>query len=120
MIQSLIWAALGTGFAFLMTVSGAATVFLFRKQVNEGLQKIYLGFASGIMIAASIWSLIIPAIEQAEASGGLPWVPAALGFLFGGLTGQYILSIVVTAVILVVVLFALTQLTKLRYPEKVH
>lgn len=85
MIQSLIWAALGTGFAFLMTVSGAATVFLFRKQVNEGLQKIFLGFASGIMIAASIWSLIIPAIEQAEASGGLPWVPAALGFLFGGL-----------------------------------
>ena len=75
MIQSLIWAALGTGFAFLMTVSGAATVFLFRKQVNEGLQKIFLGFASGIMIAASIWSLIIPAIEQA----------AALGFLFGGL-----------------------------------
>lgn len=71
MIQSLIWAALGTGFAFLMTVSGAATVFLFRKQVNEGLQKIFLGFASGIMIAASIWSLIIPAIEQAEASGGL-------------------------------------------------
>lgn len=85
MIQSLIWAALGNGFAFLMTVSGAATVFLFRKQVNEGLQKIFLGFASGIMIAASIWSLIIPAIEQAEASGGLPWVPAALGFLFGGL-----------------------------------
>ena len=85
MIQSLIWAALGTGFAFLMTVSGAATVFLFRKQVNEGLQKIFLGFASGIMIAASIWSLIIPAIEQAEALGGLPWVPAALGFLFGGL-----------------------------------
>ena len=85
MIQSLIWAALGTGFAFLMTVSGAATVFLFRKQVNEGLQKIFLGFASGIMIAASIWSRIIPAIEQAEGSGGLPWVTAALGFLFGGL-----------------------------------
>ena len=47
-------------------------------------------------------------------------ISAFLGFLFGGLTGQYILSIVVTAVILVVVLFALTQLTKLRYPEKVH
>ena len=47
-------------------------------------------------------------------------ISAFLGFLFGGLTRQYILSIVVTAVILVVVLFALTQLTKLRYPEKVH
>lgn len=85
MAQSLIWSALGTGFAFLMTVSGAATVFLFRKKVNDGLQKIFLGFASGIMIAASVWSLIIPAIEQAEESGGIPWIPAASGFLFGGL-----------------------------------
>lgn len=84
MTQSLIWSALGTGFAFLMTVSGAATVFLFRKEINDGLQKIFLGFASGIMIAASVWSLIIPAIEQVEKAGGLPWVPAALGFLFGG------------------------------------
>lgn len=85
MTQSLIWAAFGTGFAFLMTVSGAATVFLFRKQMNDGLQKIFLGFASGIMIAASVWSLIIPAIDQASASGVLPWIPAAMGFLFGGL-----------------------------------
>ena len=85
MTQSLIWAALGTGFAFLMTVSGAATVFLFRKKVNEGFQKIFLGFASGIMIAASVWSLIIPAIEQAKLAGGLPWIPAAAGFLAGGL-----------------------------------
>ena len=85
MTQSLIWAALGTGFAFLMTVSGAATVFLFRKKVNEGFQKIFLGFASGIMMAASVWSLIIPAIEQAKQAGGLPWIPAAAGFLAGGL-----------------------------------
>ena len=85
MTQSLIWAAFGTGFAFLMTVSGAATVFLFRKQMNDWLQKIFLGFASGIMIAASVWSLIIPAIDQASASGVLPWIPAAMGFLFGGL-----------------------------------
>ncbi|WP_442900812.1 ZIP family metal transporter, partial [Frisingicoccus sp.] len=85
MTQSLIWAALGTGFAFLMTVSGAATVFLFRKKVNEGFQKIFLGFASGIMMAASVWSLIIPAIEQAKLAGGLPWIPAAAGFLAGGL-----------------------------------
>ena len=56
MAQSLIWSALGTGFAFLMTVSGAATVFLFREKINEGLQKIFLGFASGIMIAASVYA----------------------------------------------------------------
>ena len=85
MAQSLIWSALGTGFAFLMTVSGAATVFLFREKINEGLQKIFLGFASGIMIAASVWSLMIPAIEQAAEDGMLPWIPAAAGFLLGGL-----------------------------------
>lgn len=85
MAQSLVWSALGTGFAFLMTVSGAAMVFLFREKINEGLQKIFLGFASGIMIAASVWSLIIPAIEQAEEAGMLPWIPAAAGFLLGGL-----------------------------------
>ncbi len=85
MAQSLVWSALGTGFAFLMTVSGAAMVFLFREKINEGLQKIFLGFASGIMIAASVWSLIIPAIEQAEEAGMLPWIPAGAGFLLGGL-----------------------------------
>ena len=85
MAQSLIWSALGTGFAFLMTVSGAATVFLFREKINEGLQKIFLGFASRIMIAASVWSLMIPAIEQAAEDGMLPWIPAAAGFLLGGL-----------------------------------
>lgn len=85
MAQALAWAALGTGFTFIMTVSGAAVVFLFRKKVNEGLQKIFLGFASGIMMAASVWSLIIPAIEQAETAGMIPWIPAAFGFLMGGL-----------------------------------
>ncbi|MEE1242825.1 ZIP family metal transporter [Frisingicoccus sp.] len=85
MAQALTWAALGTGFTFIMTVFGAAMVFFFRKKVNDGLQKAFLGFASGIMIAASVWSLLIPAIEQAKTSGDIPWVPAAAGFLMGGL-----------------------------------
>lgn len=75
----------GTGFAFLMTTLGSALVFLFRKEMKESLQRIMLGFAAGVMIAASVWSLLIPAIEKTEESGGIGWIPAAGGFLFGGL-----------------------------------
>ena len=73
----------GTGFAWLMTSLGAATVFLFRKEINESVHKAFLGFAAGVMIAASVWSLLIPAIEQAKESGGTSWIPAAGGFLLG-------------------------------------
>ena len=61
-MTALLWAAGGTGFTFLMTSLGAAMVFLFRKQVNALAQRIFLGFAAGVMIAASVWSLLIPAI----------------------------------------------------------
>ncbi len=77
------WAAGGTGFTFLMTVLGAATVFFFRGEVRAGVQRIFLGFAAGVMIAASIWSLLIPAIEEAEAAGTPELVPAAGGFVLG-------------------------------------
>lgn len=63
-------AMLGTGFTFLMTALGASMVFFFRKTVNAFIQRIFLGFAAGVMIAASVWSLLIPAIEEATASGG--------------------------------------------------
>ena len=79
------WAAMGTGFTFLMTTLGSAVVFFFRKTVNGHVQRIFLGFASGVMIAASVWSLLIPAIEEAEASGGIGWLPAAGGFVLGAL-----------------------------------
>jgi len=81
--QALLWAAAGTGFTFLMTALGAAMVFLFRKEMSGGTQKIFLGFAAGVMIAASVWSLLIPAIEEAEASGMIGWIPAAGGFIIG-------------------------------------
>ncbi|MFR4562880.1 MAG: ZIP family metal transporter, partial [Flavonifractor plautii] len=55
-MQSILWAATGTGFTFLMTTLGAAMVFLFRKQLNASIQRIFLGFAAGVMIAASVWS----------------------------------------------------------------
>lgn len=79
----ILWALGGTGFTFLMTTLGASVVFFFRKEVNQSVQRIFLGFAAGVMIAASVWSLLIPAIEEAEASGGIGWIPAAGGFLLG-------------------------------------
>ena len=68
---------------FAGTTLGAAMVFFMRKEMNEKLQKALLGFASGVMIAASVWSLLIPAIDMAEESGGVAWIPAAVGFLLG-------------------------------------
>lgn len=83
MTQALSWAAAGTGFTFLLTSLGAAVVFLFRGKGTATAQKIFLGFAAGVMIAASVWSLLIPAIEEAEATGKVGWIPAAGGFLLG-------------------------------------
>jgi ZIP family zinc transporter len=84
MLQSLGWAAAGTGFTFLMTALGAATVFIGSGSAAVWFQKAVLGFAAGVMTAASVWSLLIPAIEQVTAGGVLPgWIPAAAGMLAG-------------------------------------
>lgn len=80
-MTGLIWTAWGTGFTFLMTVLGAAVVFLMIKDKSSvSAQKIFLGFAAGVMIAASVWSLLIPAIDEAEKLGKQGWIPAAGGF----------------------------------------
>lgn len=68
---------------FLGTILGAATVFLMKNTLSKKIEKILLGFASGVMIAASIWSLIIPSIEMAEEQSQIAWVPATIGFLLG-------------------------------------
>ena len=81
--MAVLWAAAGTGFTFLMTTLGAAMVFFFRKTVNAGIQRVFLGFAAGVMIAASVWSLLIPAIEEAANAGMVGWIPAAGGFVLG-------------------------------------
>lgn len=81
--QALIWAAGGTGFTFFMTALGASMVFLFRGEIKAEIQRIFLGFAAGVMIAASVWSLLIPAVERAEEAGMIGWIPAAGGFLLG-------------------------------------
>lgn len=60
-----------------MTALGAAVVFFFKERINSNIQRIFLGFAAGVMIAASVWSLLIPAIEEAESAGQIGWIPAA-------------------------------------------
>lgn len=75
-------AAIATTFTWGMTALGAATVFLFR-EINKKLLDVMLGLAAGVMIAASFWSLLSPAIEMEEASGGIGWIPAVIGFLAG-------------------------------------
>ena len=84
MLQSLGWAAVGTGFTFLMTTLGAAVVFFVSGESKPRFQRAVLGFAAGVMTAASVWSLLIPAIEQVKETGALPgWLPAAVGMLLG-------------------------------------
>lgn len=68
---------------FLGTVLGSAMVFLMRNQMNKKVEKLLLGFASGVMVAASVWSLLIPSIEMAKEQESVAWVPASIGFLLG-------------------------------------
>ena len=75
--------AIGLLIPFLGTTLGSAMVFLMKNKMNTKVQKLLLGFASGVMIAASIWSLITPSIEMAEEQGIVSCIPAAIGFLFG-------------------------------------
>ncbi len=58
-------------------------VFLMKNKINKKIKKLLLGFASGVMIAASIWSLLIPSINMAEEQSKTAWIPAAIGFLLG-------------------------------------
>ena len=76
-------AFLATCFTWGLTALGAATVFL-SKDVNRKVLDLMLGFAGGVMIAASYWSLLAPAIEMSEGKGLPAWVPAVTGFLLGG------------------------------------
>ncbi|MEG2870461.1 MAG: ZIP family metal transporter [Clostridium sp.] len=75
--------ALGILIPFIGTTVGAACVFFLRKEINPVVQKTLLGFASGVMVAASVWSLLIPAMNMSEHMGKLAFVPAASGLLLG-------------------------------------
>ena len=82
-MSSTLIVAFGVTFIFLMTILGSAVVFLFKKSISDKLNSLFLGFASGLMIAASVWSLIIPAIEQSSSLEKLKFIPVTVGILLG-------------------------------------
>ena len=75
--------AFGILIPFIGTSLGAALVIFMNNEIDKRVEKILLGFASGVMIAASIWSLLIPAIDMSQDKGKFSFVPAAIGFLLG-------------------------------------
>ncbi len=82
-ISPILLALAATLFTWFLTAAGASMVFFF-KSINKKILNSMLGFAAGVMIAASFWSLLKPAIEMAETNGSPGWVPALIGFLSGG------------------------------------
>jgi ZIP family zinc transporter len=83
-LNPVIQALIATGFTWAMTALGASLVFL-RREPNKRLLDFLLGFAAGVMIAASYWSLLAPAIEISENASIPSWIPASVGFLLGGI-----------------------------------
>lgn len=82
-LDPVLQALLATLFTWFVTALGASSVFLF-KSINKNVLNGMLGFAAGVMIAASFWSLLAPAIAMAEEANMIAWVPAVIGFLAGG------------------------------------
>ena len=80
MIQDTFWVIL---IPFLGTSLGAGCVFFLKNSLRDGIQRALTGFAAGVMVAASVWSLLIPAMEQAADLGRLAFFPAAVGFWLG-------------------------------------
>lgn len=74
---------LGLLIPFLGTVLGSATVFLMKNKLSKKVEKLLMGFAAGVMMSASIWSLIMPSMEMAQEQGITQWMPAAIGFSLG-------------------------------------
>jgi len=82
-LSPVVQALLATIFTWAMTAAGAALVFFF-KEVERRVLDSMMGFAAGVMIAASFWSLLAPAIRMVEEQGGVSWIPPVIGFLAGG------------------------------------
>lgn len=77
------YAILGVLIPFIGTILGSAMVFLMKNHLDSKIEKFLLGFASGVMIAASVWSLIIPSVDMSVYMDTYKWVPASVGFLLG-------------------------------------
>ena len=85
LLKACIYTLYGTGFSFLLTSLGAATIFVVNKKQSRNMQSVCMGFAAGIMMASSIWSLLMPALELSEEVNKLPWLTVSVGFFSGGL-----------------------------------
>ena len=82
-MDGVLWALLGTLFTFGVTTLGALNVYWVRGEITDRIQGVFLGFAGGVMIAASVWSLLLPAIERAEMLEQTGWLVTTAGFLLG-------------------------------------
>lgn len=82
-MNGILWTFLGTLLTFSVTTLGAAGVFFVKKDMGGRIQSGFLGFAGGVMIAASVWSLLLPGIEFAEENGQISWLVMTGGFLLG-------------------------------------
>ena len=74
---------LGILIPFIGTILGSSLVFFMKNKINDKIQKFLLGFAAGVMIAASVWSLLLPSMNIAKEQGIVEWIPACVGFLLG-------------------------------------
>ena len=81
--MKLLYCILGILIPFIGTCIGSFFVFFLKKDLNTKFQKVLVGFAIGVMLAASVWSLIIPSIEMAEMQYKIEWIPAVVGLLLG-------------------------------------
>lgn len=82
-MNELLYSIIGIMIPFIGTSLGSGFVFFLKNRINENIQKMLVGVAAGVMIAASVWSLILPSVEMAENQGVIAWIPATVGFIFG-------------------------------------
>lgn len=82
-MENILYSIVGILIPFIGTSLGSSFVFFMKKNMSDKIQKMIVGFAAGVMIAASMWSLILPSIEMAENQGKISWLPAAVGIVIG-------------------------------------
>ncbi len=82
-MTKILYCIVGILIPFIGTSLGSFFVFFLNKKMNENVQKLIIGFASGVMIAASIWSLILPSVEMVENQNKISWIPASVGIVLG-------------------------------------
>lgn len=85
-MSPILMTVIGFTVIFASTTLGASTVFIFKKSISQKTNTLFLGFAAGVMIAASVWSLLLPALDGASDWGSWSFVPALIGFLAGGVS----------------------------------